>query len=461
MQQPNDAMRFARRVDKIDPGVLYSHEISVEYTQCFDEGMDVAPYRALFDTVEAMPVCEARETLADGLFRLICTLPTRQDYAYKEPNTLPEILALRDAHGWAQAKAPDTAALRDRIGGAWYGRIVGCLLGKTLEGIRSEELLRLLRESGNLPMHRYVVSADPTAEMRKTFQFDLNHRVYADEIDCAPADDDTNYLVLAQHVIERYGKAFKSENILDAWLQLQPKSAYFTAERVAFHNYENGICPPDSAAYKNKYREYIGAQIRTDYYGYICPGDPAAAAALAFRDACVSHVKNGIYGAMFAAAMIAAAAVTDSIPEIVEQGIAQIPKTSRMYDCLSQTLRRYRDGETMDAQAERLRKEYDEHSSYGWCHVIANAWIVTLALLYGKGSFSDSVCLAVQTGYDTDCNGATVGSVVGMLCGRSRIPPEWTAPIGGRLQTELVKYGTVDVDACVERTMRHIGIQEA
>ena len=450
-----DAAFFAPQYAKMDPGDLYGHEIGIEYTQCFDEGLEVAPYKPLFDEIAAMPACEARETLADGLFRLLRTLPTRKDYPYTEPSDLSSILALRDGNARTLKKTPDADVLHDKLGGAWYGRVVGCLLGKTIEGIRSEELLPLLRQSGNWPMHRYVRSSDPTSEMLENFRYDLKHCVYADRIDCAPADDDTNYVFLAQYVIERHGKDFTSDDVANAWLRMQPKSAYFTAERAAFSNFERGIFPPTSAEYKNKFREYIGAQIRADYYGYICPGDPERAAALAFRDARISHVKNGIYGAMFVAAMIAAAAVTDDVREIIRQGLAQIPRTSRLYACLTQAVRAFEDGQTMEAQVDRLRTTYDEHTSYGWCHVISNAWIVALALLYGRGDFAKSVCLAVQTGFDTDCNGATVGSVVGMLCGRRRIPPEWTAPLGGRLQTELVKFGTVELETCIHTTIKH------
>ena len=92
------------------------------------------------------------------------------------------------------------------------------------------------------------------------------------------------------------------------------------------------------ATHHNPYREWIGAQIRADSWGYAAPGNPELAAEFAWRDARLSHVKNGIYGEMFCAAMIAAGfAVADPL-KVVEAGLSQIPSCSRLYKDMRETV---------------------------------------------------------------------------------------------------------------------------
>jgi ADP-ribosylglycohydrolase len=208
--------------------------------------------------------------------------------------------------------------------------------------------------------------------------------------------------------------------------------------------------------YKNVCREWIGAQIRGDYFGYICPGDPEAAAKMAFNDARISHVKNGIYGEMFVSAMIACAAVTDNIEDIIKGGLAQIPATSRLYQKIIEILDDYHKGVGFYDAIEKIKVEYDPSNSHGWTHTISNAAIVVLALLHGEGDFGKSICRAVEVGYDTDCNGATVGSIIGIRNGMKGIDPVWTKPVNGKLATSIFGVDVLDLDKAAEKTLRHI-----
>lgn len=434
----------------------YSSELSVEYRQSTEEGKDLAHLKALFEAAAQMENSPEKDRIADVLYTLQMNAKTLPGYAYKEPDELDEIRKLMPECSRTPRALPDRDTLFDRVYGAWLGRVAGCLLGKPIEGIRTNELHPLLKESGNWPLHRYILSADLTEEMYKKYTFRLKGRCFADTISFAPYDDDTNYTVLGQMLIERFGRNFTSENVAQIWQDLQPKQAYCTAERAAFRNFVNGYLPHDSAIYKNPYREWIGAQIRADYFGYINPGDPDLAAEMAWRDARISHVKNGIYGEMFAAAMIAEAAVNDDLEEILVSGLSRIPETSRLYEAVSGILSDYKNGKSAFDAFSGIHARWNEHDAHDWCHTISNAEIVAAALLYGKGDFGASVCLAVQTGFDTDCNGATVGSVLGMRSGAGSIGENWTKPFHGMLETTVFGVGKISIREAAEKTMRHM-----
>ena len=449
-------MSFKPVYEKMHEWDTYCSTLAVktEYKQCIEEGLDVEKYKALFDEIAPLPQSEAKKLLCDGLFELIRKAKTVEGYKYNEPSDLEGIRKLRAAYAIAGEVKEET--LRDKIAGAWMGRICGCLLGKTVEGIHTDELVPFLKESGNYPMYRYIRSTDVTEETKKKYKYPLAERCFADLVDGMPMDDDTNYVALAQLVIERYGRDFTPWDMSRAWLSTQPKDAYCTAERVAFLNFTEGIEPPHSAEYQNPYREWIGAQIRGDYFGYINPGDPELAAEMAWRDACISHIKNGIYGEMFAAAMIAVAGVTDDLKDIVLGGLAQIPYTSRLYEDVMSVVTDWENGVSQEEAFKHIHEKWDEHIQHDWCHTNSNAMIVAAALLYGKGDFGKSICMAVETGFDTDCNGATVGSILGMAFGEGCIDEVWSKDIHNKLYTSIFGVGDVLISDCVEKTMKHI-----
>lgn len=434
---------------------ISSGEILNEFTQAMAEGLDVAEYEEIFRNVSSLPQSEAKKKLSDALYEVTMKAEIRDGYRFDEPSDLDAIRKLRKKHDY-EKRDLNKETLKEKIHGAWMGRVCGCLLGKPVEGIRSEDMKILLAQSGNFPMYRYINQADITDEIKEKCTFCLENKCFADVTHGMPIDDDTNYVVLYQKIIEEYGRDFTPRNVADAWLKYQPVTAYFTAERIAYINFLNGFRPPFSAMYKNPCREWIGAQIRGDYFGYINPGKTEEAAEMAFRDASVSHVKNGIYGEMFASAMIAAAAVTDNIEDIILAGLGEIPRTSRLYASVMSVVDDYKNAVDKNSVMARIHEEYDEHTGYGWCHTISNAMIVAAALLYGEGDFGKSLCMAVEACFDTDCNGATVGSVLGMRNGISSITEEWTGPVENTIHTAIFGLEKVKISDCAEKTLNHI-----
>lgn len=436
----------------------YAEELMVEYQQCVEEGKAIESYRALFEAVHQMPPGAYKARMADILFELQRSLPVREDYAYHEPDALEEIRALRPEWKREKKTLPEEKALEDKVLGAWIGRTCGCLLGKPIEGIRTYDLYPLLQESGNWPLHRYIVSGDLSKERKEANPFfaEPHRQCWADLLQRAPSDDDTNYTVLYQLLIEKYGRHFTPEDVQEAWMIWQSKNAYCTAERVAYCNTVKGYRGHATALWQNPYREWIGAQIRGDYFGYINPGDPETAAEMAWRDASISHVKNGMYGEMFAAAMIAQAAVETDIEKIILAGLAQVPATSRLHESVMKVVDSWRSGMTQQSCHEMIHNDWNEKASHHWCHTISNAMIVTMALLYGEGDYSKSICMAVQSCFDTDCNGATVGSILGMRGGSATVGEEWTAPIHGKLDTTIFGVGTVELADMARKTMAHM-----
>lgn len=434
----------------------YASQLRIEYRQSLEEGRDIASYKKLFDAVDSLPAGQSKEKLANTLFEMVMDAYQQEDYPYNEPSSLEDIRKFLPARtGKLTPHGPD---LPERIRGAWLGRICGCLLGKPIEGIYTEELLPLLKETNNYPMHRYILASDLHEGIYARYSFGLRGKCYADTIPSAPVDDDTNYTVLAMELVQKHGRNFTSGDVAQMWVDKQSKNAYCTAERVAFRNFINGYLPPDSAEYKNPYREWIGALIRGDYYGYINPGNPAAAAEMAWRDASISHTKNGIYGEMFVAAMLAAAAVTQDAVEVIRCGLSQVPGTSRLHKRIEAILDRYLRKGMAEECLQDITHRYDEHDQHDWCHVLSNAEIVTYALLYGEMDYGRTICMAVQAGFDTDCNGATAGSVLGMMLGAAGIPKTWTDPIHNRLSTSIFGVECVDIDDLVSTTLRHLPV---
>jgi len=346
----------------------------------------------------------------------------------------------------------DADTLADRIEAAWTGRMAGCLLGKPVEKIPREGIRAILQSIDEWPLRRYFTARGVPSEVSERWPWNRASRPTSmrENIVCMPEDDDVNYTMLALHVLETYGDGFATDDVATVWLQMLPPLTTFTAERVAMENLLAYVEPPATARVRNPYREWIGAQIRSDLWGYVRPGDPAAAAELAWRDARLSHVENGVYGAILMAGMVALAFVETDPANLVRGALAHVPAGSRLTEAVAWAVdvaEREPDWEhVLDALHERL-------GGYHWVHAVNNAALVAAALVHGRGSFEESVTRAVMGGWDTDSNGATVGSVCGAMHGLAGIPVAWSAPLAGRVRSSLKGFDGSSIDELARRTL--------
>lgn len=339
-----------------------------------------------------------------------------------------------------------------RIRGAWQGRVSGCLLGKPVEVLSFQDgrdgLHAYLQQAGALPLRDYVPCLEGSTVDR------LGRACCRGHIVRAEPDDDINYTLLALLLLEDKGVAFETADVARAWLRLLPAGATWTAERAAYgtllskmaDEFVNG----EDAGFDlvecsdNPYNEWIGAQIRADLYGWVCPGRPALAAELARRDAALSHRNDGVHGAAFVAALGAAIPALPSLQAALDVALECIPGDSAVTDAVTF-------GRELSGANDAVEQLHDKYEGTSPVHTVNNLALVVWALCSAADDFGAAIGNAVAAGWDTDCNGATVGGLFGLR--GVPIPDAWTSPWAGRIGVSLAGHDELSLDEVVERTI--------
>ncbi len=65
-----------------------------------------------------------------------------------------------------------------------------------------------------------------------------------------------------------------------------------------------------------------------------------------------------------------------------------------------------------------------------------------------------TITLTVRGGLDTDSNGATAGSVAGVLTGADAIPEQWKDPLEDTVRSAVFGFDGVRISELAERTVR-------
>ncbi len=445
---------------------LLDELVRKEVIQREQEGCNTAGFA---DRVEAAGSDEAQLM---SIYEELMGLPIREDFPYEEPNELVDIQALRPEGPRQITDNLSEAQWRDKFLGAWLGRSAGCALGKPLEtwnfmagtkdnpGWRNVQLWFEGADAwpirGYTPLHSRAEQEHGISIVPGSFRSTREH------IQFLETDDDIRYTVLGLIMLEERGLDFDSYDIGMLWHRRLTYKQVCTAETQAYLNFAHVTShqkpqrPADwetrrnwVRTHLNPYREWIGAQIRADGLAYGAAGNPQLAADLAWRDASFSHVKNGIYGEMFCAAMIAAAFVESDPERIVRIGLSEIPRNCRLAHDIEQAITI---AGRAKSQVQLVDEIWEAFKHYDPVHTNNNAALVAASILYAKGDFETAIATSVLGGWDTDCNGATVGSIMGASLGASNLPASWIDPLNDTLHAELTEFHPIPISECATRT---------
>lgn len=299
----------------------------------------------------------------------------------------------------------------------WLGKIIGIRMGSPIEGWTYDKI-------------------------KGTYGFVDR---YVQDYDDYAADDDSNgplFFIRSLLDFSSKGENLTPDDMAETWLNYVSNGHGFfwwggygiSTEHTAYRNLKNGIGAPESGSIRQNghtIAEQIGGQIFIDSWGFVKPGDPVGAAELAKKMICVSHDGEALYGGAFVVACISAAYTACSVREIIERALPVLPENS-IYRKVVMAVMDYYDSDSekdWEGCYRFIHRNFGYDRFPGNCHIIPNAALIILSLLYGEGEYGKSIYICNSCGWDTDCNAGNVGAILGVYTGIDGIPDNLISPV--------------------------------
>jgi len=243
-------------------------------------------------------------------------------------------------------------------------------------------------------------------------------------------NDDLEMQLIWLKAVEEIGPTINARGLADYWLtHINYNWDEYGWARM---NFRLGLQPPVAGGYNNYFIDCMGCPIRSEIFACIAPGLPRLAVKYAYEDAICDHAGGeSVYGEMFNTAMEAAAFIVTDLNELLDIGRSYVAEGTKTAAAIDAARAAHKAG--LDWKAAR-KKVMEATPHYNAQYSPINMGFQTIGLLYGK-DFADAICIAVNCGYDTDCTGATVGAILGILYGRKNLPAKWTEPLGDNIAT--------------------------
>ena len=315
---------------------------------------------------------------------------------------------------------------RDKVYACWLGKNIGGTLGMPFEGDTS---------ANDLTFYTKIKEGEPAA------------------------NDDLDLQILWLKAMQENNAHVDAFRLGEYWLKYVPVN--WNEYGVGKLNMRAGLKPPVSGEFNNaRWKHSNGAWIRSEIWACLFPGSPMMAAELAREDACVDHgMAEGTYAELFTASLESAAFIEHDRDSLISFGLSMIPPGCRVAQAVNTAIKAKKDGKDWkEARLEVINNTKD----LGWFQAPRNVAFTIIGWLYGENDFGKSICIAVNCGDDTDCTGATLGSILGIIGGTKAIPENWRKPVGNKIATVAISGfevpATLDVltDSTVAMTKKVI-----
>ena len=309
---------------------------------------------------------------------------------------------------------------KDKVMGCWMGKNIGGTLGAPFEA---------RRQINNVEFYVQNLDGNP------------------------PANDDLDLQLVWLNAIEKYGRSLNAFILGEYWLSyIIPHWVEYGAGKT---NMRMGLLPPLCGFVNNPYRDSCGCFIRSEIWACISPGHPEIAVKYAYEDAIVDHATEGMYGEIFCAAVQSAAFAEKDKYRLIDIGLSYIPEDCGVAKGIRTAIESYKAGISWQEARKKVliavpgtfgvqgTTDPDPDNvpvgKRGW-DAPSNIGITIIGWLYGEGDFGKSLCIAVNCGEDTDCTGATLGAILGIMNGMSGIPEKWIKPMGEKINTVCIDF---------------------
>lgn len=328
----------------------------------------------------------------------------------------------------------------ERVYAGVLGKLIGVYLGRPIEGWSFD---RIAKEVGDVDRYLNYLHDGPLVV----------------------ADDDITgtFTFLRALADEGYSRDLTPEQIGNTWLNyaIERKSIFWwggvgnSTEHTAYSRLKSGIKAPHSGSIATNGKviaEQIGAQIFIDGWGMVAPGDPEFAADLAKRAGSVSHDGEAVYGAQVIAAMVSQAFVEYDINKLLDTGLSVIPADSVIARVIHDVREWHASIPDWRESHKQIVANYGYDKYLGVCHMVPNHALIIHALLYGDGDFNKSQLIVNTNAWDTDCNAANVGCILGIRGGLATFDGDydWRGPVADQLYLSTADGGRGISDAVSE-----------